>query len=286
MKNFKKLIYSKKVKNRNFLKRFFKSIYKKIILISHKLIIEINEINYPTKSRYADLIKSYEDSGMSIDRESHIKRLNICLDSLNLPKYNEIEGMYSEHLVIFAAISTSSFKPKKILEIGTYDGKTALILSSLFPNSEITTIDLKDNDRLFNETYNRKTKAKIFSKKRDSILSKQNNIRFMQCNSLELTFKKDIPKQDLIWVDGAHGYPTVTIDITNSIKLLKKNGILMCDDVWKDLNKNDKIYKSIASYETLNAFSGLEMIKTIFFRKRISKNFNRNSQFIGFSKIN
>ena len=289
MKNFKRLINTKintkKIKNKNLIKFLIKTIYRKIYLIKHKLIIEINEIKYPTKRRYKDLIKSYQDSGISINREFHIQKLNNCLNSLNLPEYSEDQGMYSEHLIIFAAISSSPFKPKKILEIGTYDGKTALILSSLFPNSEITTIDLKDDDRLFNSTYNRKSNAKVFASKRDSFLKNNNNIRFIQCNSLELTLKKDIQKQDLIWVDGAHGYPIVTIDITNSMKLLKKNGILMCDDVWKDLKKNDEIYKSVASYETLNAFSELKMLETIFFRKRISKKFNGISKYIAFSKL-
>ena len=35
----------------------------------------------------------------------------------------------------------------------------------------------------------------------------------------------DLPKQDLIWVDGAHGYPVVASDITNSIGLMHKKHI-------------------------------------------------------------
>ena len=194
--------------------------------------------------------------------------------------------MYSEHLLIFSAISSSPFKPKNILEIGTYDGKTALILACLFPNSEITTIDLKDDDKDFESTYNRKNNLNSFSKQRNQMIKKFSNIKFVQCNSLELTTEKDFKKQDLIWVDGAHGYPTATIDITNSIKLLKRNGILMCDDVWKKLKKNDRFYNSNASYETLNAFSDLGIIKTIFFHKRIGKNYNGNYKFVSFSKLN
>ena len=58
-------------------------------------------------------------------------------------------------------------KPKRILEIGTYDGKTAAILSYLFPDSEITTIDLKDNDPIFKSTYNRSSNLKAFIKTRN-----------------------------------------------------------------------------------------------------------------------
>ena len=267
-----------------FIKFLLKRIYMKLIFISNQILTEINEIKYPTKSRYRDLIKSYKLSGMSIDREAHINKLNKCLRFLNLPEYNEKEGMYSEHLIIFSAISSSSFKPKRILEIGTYDGKTAAILSYLFPDSEITTIELKDNDPLFKSTYNRNSNLKVFLKSRNDILKKNKNIKFIQFNSLELTFKKDIKKQDLIWVDGDHVYPTVAIDIANSLKLLNDNGILMCDDVWKNIKRNSSIYDSNGSYETLNAFSEIKLLNTIFFRKRICKEYNLNCKYIGFSK--
>ena len=39
-------------------------------------------------------------------------------------------------------------------------------------------------------------------------------------------------KYDLIWIDGAHGYPTVTIDIINSLKLINNDGLIICDDVY------------------------------------------------------
>ena len=276
---------TKKLTNNNLLKYLTISIYKRLKLILMKIKIEINEIIYPKEKRFFDLITSYAESGLNTDRNSHIKKLNKCLTDLDLPKYNEELGMYSEHLIMFSAISSSSFVPKNILEIGTYDGKTALILAYLFPNSEITTIDLKDDDKDFKTTYNRMNKLELFSKQRNQILKKYSNIKFVQCNSLELTIEKDIKKQDLIWVDGAHGYPVASIDITNSIKLLKRNGILMCDDVWKNLKKNDRFYKSNASYETLNAFSDLGIIKTIFFRKRIGKKYNGNYKYVSFSKL-
>ena len=248
------------------------------------LITEINEKKYSTKSRYRDLLKSYELSGLSNDRDSHINNLNKCLNDLNFPKYDEKNEIFSEHLVIFSAISNSSYKPKRILEIGTYDGKTAAILSYLFPDSEIITIDLKDNDPIFKSTYNRSSILKEFIKTRNDNLKKNKNIKFIQCNSLNLTQKNIFKMQDLIWVDGDHTYPTAAIDITNSIRLLNKNGILMCDDTWKEHNTVFSSYDSIASYETLNAFSKIKLIKNIFFQKRISKRYNRDKKYVVFSK--
>ena len=105
-------------------------------------------------------------------------------------------------------------------------------------------------------------------------------------NSLELSsLKKSLPTQDLIWVDGAHGYPIVTSDITNSISLMNKKSILMCDDIWKKSKKNDDMYQSIAGFRTLTSFEEAKIIRTHYFRKRINKLFNGNYKYISFSKL-
>ena len=254
-------------------------------IIFHLIKLEINEISFPKKKRYCNLIKSYELAGISSEREKNILRLNECLSSLGLPNYDEQNGMYSEHLIIFSALSISSTKPKNILEIGTYDGICASILAVLFPKSKITTIDLKNDDPIFTGTYGRENDADKFIKIRDNRIKVHKNINFLQTNSLELTFSKDIENQDLIWVDGSHGYPTVASDITNCLRFLSPKGILMCDDVWKKLKKNDPIYSSVATFETLCSFSNANMIQTIFFRKRIGKKFNGNYKYVSFSKI-
>ena len=192
--------------------------------------------------------------------------------------------MYSEHLIIFAALAQSNKKIKNILEIGTHNGITACILAKLFPYAYITTIDLKDNDPIFKSTYSRGMDSEIFIKKRNSLISNHNNINFIQMNSLGLSIKKYFPEQDLIWVDGAHGYPIVSSDITNSIRLMNGKSILMCDDIWKKTRK-DNIYQSLAGYKTLSSFSKAKILKTFFFRKRIGKAFNGNYKYVSYSKL-
>ena len=258
--------------------RFLKKIFR---LIS----MEINEIYSSEKKRHDDLLKSYELVGISSEREKNILRLNKCLSALGFPKYDEQNGMYSEHLIIFSALSILSKTPQNILEIGTHDGRCASILATLFPQSKITTIDLRDDDPIFNGTYGREKDIDRFIKIRNERIKVHKNINFIQRNSLELTFLKHFENQDLIWVDGSHGYPTVTSDITNCLRILSPKGILMCDDVWKKLNKSDQFYSSIATFETLCSFSNANMIHTTFFRKRIGKKFNGNYKYISFSRI-
>ena len=71
-----------------------------------------------------------------------------------------------------------------------------------------------------------------------SIIAEENkNINFSPVNSLKLlNYKK---KYDLIWIDGAHGYPVVCIDIINSLHILKENGLILCDDVYLKLNQSN-----------------------------------------------
>ena len=259
------------------------SLLKKFFLILKK---ELNEYRYPFKERYSCLIKTYIKCDLDKDRNLHIKYLNKKLLSLGFRKYNELEGMYSEHLIIFAALAKSKNQIRNILEVGTHNGKTACILARLFPLANITTIDLKDNDPKFRDTYSRENNFKLFIEKRNNLLSKEKNINFIQINSLKLSnLKKSMPIQDLIWVDGAHGYPIVTSDITNAISLMDKKSILMCDDIWKRSRRNDDMYESIAGFKTLQAFEEAKIIRTNYFRKRIDKLFNGNYKYVSFSKL-
>ena len=47
-------------------------------------------------------------------------------------------------------------------------------------------------------------------------------------------------KYDLIWIDSAHGYPVVCIDIINSLHLINEKGIIMAKELLKILKKSPK----------------------------------------------
>jgi len=249
------------------------------------LKIEFYEYKNPTNKRYESLLKTYKLCDLNKDRDYYIGILDKTLKELGYPIYNESQGMYSEHLIIFAAISETNLKIKNILEIGTFDGKTATILARLFPDSDIKTIDLSDNDPIFINTYARKNNPKEFIKKRNTLLSRFKSINFLQINSLELSLKNKLPKQDLIWVDGAHGYPIVVSDITNSIGLMHQESILMCDDIFKRTTKYDSLYVSTAGFETLSAFRDSNILETHYFHKRIGRKFNSKYKYVSFSRL-
>ena len=215
--------------------------------------------------------KIFEHFGLN--RQEGIKKLISTKKDLDFKLRDS--DMSSEHEVIFSSLSLSKNQSfSDILEIGTFDGFNSLLLSNLFRNSNIDTIDLSETDDDFVNFYYRKDKINKFVQDRNFILSKNKNINFSPLNSLKLlNYKK---KYDLIWIDGAHGYPVVCIDIINSLHILKENGLILCDDVHLKLNQSnsDAMYSSIATYETLNELKKQDLIDFRLIYKRLSPEHN------------
>jgi len=258
------------------------------ITIFNKIHTKI--INFYYQRRYDFFFyekeQTYLFNKLNLDRIQGLKKIEKIkkeFDFINNP-------MSSEHEVIFSSLSIANNNIYNILEIGTHNGWNAFLLSKLFPLANITTIDLEKNNEIFKIYYNRKKaeERNIFIKSRDEILKKSKNIFFLEKNSIKLTL--DNNKYDLIWIDGAHGYPVVTIDIINSIKLINPNGIILCDDVFgKKPWNQDSMYNSIASYETLSVLQKNNIIFFNLLYKRLDKYNNSNPKkrkFVAFIKKN
>ena len=207
--------------------------------------------------------KKFFDLGFN--REKGIENLN------QLKNQNSILDriMSSEHEVLFSSISLlKKEKISNILEIGTYDGINSFLLSLLFDKSKITTIDLSAKNPEFIGSYNREKIFANFISARNNVIKERNNIFFEEKNSLNLIRSNE--KYDLIWIDGAHGYPTVCVDIINSLRLINNDGLILCDDVFVNKPKSqDKIYRSIATFETLSALKKEKLINFNLVYKRL-----------------
>ena len=223
-----------------------------------------------SKAELSDQLSRFEH--LNLDRDKAIDKLNNLFLRLFNCKYSENNGMWSEHLVVMAAISESEFKVDNILEIGTFDGQTAHILSNLFPESKITTIDLSSTTINQKQIYNYAYKENNLELARSLLLEKCANVEFKALNSLSLVYENS--KFDLIWVDGAHGYPTVAIDLINALRLISPRGIVMCDDVYKFTKSNDSEYNSVGAFETLEELRKAGLIDFKLFLKRINKAYN------------
>ena len=173
--------------------------------------------------------------------------------------------MFSEHVTLFSAISLKK-KILNILEIGTFDGSNAYIMSKIFSEAKIETIDLDEKNNMFSELYNRDKKSvlKNLYSKREKYFENLEKVKFKKLNSIELINRDTNNFFDIIWVDGHHGNPYATIDIMNSLRLIKDDGLIICDDVLisEYISAYDP-YNSNATYFMLNALKKIILLNTI-----------------------
>ncbi|NBO97838.1 MAG: class I SAM-dependent methyltransferase [Actinobacteria bacterium] len=225
---------------------------------------------------HAEQIQRFSDLGLDWQvARDEVERL--------LGKNTDISSHRSEHYELLMAISIKH-SPKRILEIGTAEGDFTSFLALIFPDSEIETIDLPSSDsRFWNATTKlSNTKSGKVSRseveERDAKLQKFSNIRFREMNSLALTFQ-EADKYDLIWVDGDHTYPVVSVDIANALRLLNIGGILGFDDIYETPQVNYQ-WVGQESYETLVQFNnaGLVDFKLILKKLFREKNYDKKSQ--------
>lgn len=217
-----------------------------------------------------------------LNRILALKKLNDFTRRLFGLEYNENRGMWSEHLVIFSALSLcKDINIRSILEIGTFKGETTLILSELFPGAQIVTIDLKQEKLKDIKEYSYATNnpEEDFIKLRNELITQKKNINFIEMDSLNLFNSSKV--FDLIWIDGAHGFPFVAIDITNALRMISNNGIILCDDVFLTSKKQNMMTESTAAWITLQKYQESVSIKVELFLKRISQ---RNNKYIAFVK--
>ena len=157
----------------------------------------------------------------------------------------------SVHWLVFAAYARFGKSIKRILEIGTFDGEFTWLLSQLFPEARIVTVDLPDSDPLLRGLYDREDNQKYV---RYQTLQKKNidqpNIQALKVNSLFL-LDHTTGSFDLIWVDGGHLYPEVAWDICQAWHLCAPAGAVLYDDVIDSHRHYRDDYVSTESFETL-----------------------------------
>lgn len=204
---------------------------------------------------------------LGLNRELALENINnLCLRKFGR-KYDEHDGMWSEHLILISALALERKDIRSILEIGTFKGETTTLLGELFPLAQIDTIDLEAHEIIEQGIYG--YAADAIQKGRHLYMGDKVNFRVM--DSLNLIHESK--KFDLIWVDGNHVSPTSIIDISNSIRLLSSNGVAVCDDVYLKPNSFDYV-SDASSFETLRAFENAGVIKFTLIKKRVSKRFN------------
>jgi hypothetical protein len=213
------------------------------------------------------------------------KKIKIILQNTNLDYFNP---KLSWHYHIFAGLKSREKvgrggAVKNILEIGTHDGSFTNFLSKIFKLSKITTIDLKKNSKDFINSYNRNNYyyLKKFLEERNYNL-KNSNIIFKEMNSFDLLEHYNKSFFDIIFLDGDHTNPQVSMDVLSAFFLLKRGGILICDDLY--INKKDNRFnEKTDGYEPIKYLDNINKIKSIYFVKRVFRHNSYTKKYISYS---
>jgi predicted O-methyltransferase YrrM len=119
------------------------------------------------------------------------------------------------------------------LEIGSYEGNSALFIANSFPETKIYCVD----NWVGTEEYSGNLNFSQIELNFDHNLGNYKNIVKIKSMS-DKFFKKNNIIFDVIYVDGYHLGNQVYKDCVNAWKYLKEDGLLICDDfIWGD-NKN------------------------------------------------
>lgn len=146
-------------------------------------------------------------------------------------------------------------------------------MSKLFPQSNILTIDLPESSETFSETYGRSDDTVGFIEMRNERLQSCKNVVQKAMDSVSLINNNE--KYDLIWIDGAHGYPVIAMDIANSYRLSNTGAYVVVDDVWTKRARSDNMYDSVGAFESLEALKQSGLIKEYHLvHKRLGAAFN------------
>ena len=153
------------------------------------------------------------------------------------------------------------------LEIGTYEGNSAMFVANTFPKSKVYCVDNWNKTEEYGDQ-----NFDIVEKNFDYNTSSFNNILKFKNNSDDF-FKKNNTLFEVIYIDGYHRDFQVLKDCRNAWKILKKNGLLICDDyIWnfyENIKENPCYSINKFMDEIKNENKVLEVSKSQIFIKKL-----------------
>lgn len=123
------------------------------------------------------------------------------------------------------------FQPKRILELYTSEGYTALWLARMCQTSEVLAIDICSEMNIAKGQYNAPNEIKDRLRVGRAFLGRpeENRIRLIIKDPSEIAFS-EFNKFDLIYIDGEHSFDAILSDTKRALDCSSSNGILVWDD--------------------------------------------------------
>ena len=202
--------------------KFFKNIFR-LILIRTPFYIFINFLtnffpNYKTRNKSKKIEDLIYQNFKSFDPKSKWFCNNLYFLSNALKSFQNINS---------------------ILEIGSYEGRSAIFFLNFFKNSKITCVDTWEGSDEHDKRIFLEIEKNFLINTEDFIKSKR--LSYLKSNS-NTFFNYNHAKYDLIFLDGDHSFDQVLKDAENAWDCLNINGYLIFDDyLWwyyHDIMKN------------------------------------------------
>ena len=192
-------------------------------------------------------------------------------------KFFSYERFYNI-LFIFISLKKNFNDNLKILEIGSFQGGTAIVLLKLFEKSNLEIVDTWSDDFIEGNKDYKEIKFNKIEDDFDQNLSQYSSRIKKFKSSSEVFFKTKTEKNndqnkkyDIIYIDGSHKYEDVFVDAQNCLKFLNVNGTMIFDDfLWRQnaepfnpINAiNDFLNKEIGTFKVICVYHQL-IIKKI-----------------------
>ncbi len=150
--------------------------------------------------------------------------MELAKESLNFTISESLYSLFMMHSMeilfpyySFLYLVSREFKPKIMVEIGTYQGLGSIHLALGNPEGRVTTIEqrLGFRDALYRFCYNENI----------------NNIDALIGESLAVVDRFMDNSIDLLFIDGNHDYEFAKEDYNKYLPKVKENGIILIDDI-------------------------------------------------------
>ena len=152
----------------------------------------------------------------------------------------------------------------EILEIGSWEGRSACFFINYFKNSTLTCVDTWEGspEHFDNDIPDLNSVEKNFDK---NVFEFQNRIIKHKMRS-KMFFEANKLKFDFIYIDGSHYYDDVLNDAQEGFKVLKKNSYMLFDDYdWNFYKYGKNPINAINFFLNLNK----EKIKIIYISSQV-----------------
>ena len=132
---------------------------------------------------------------------------------------------FSINAYYWSTILNKNLNNFSYLEIGSWEGNSALYILKNFMTKKVVCVDIWD---LYDDNY-KEEHLKRFENFKYNLKEFEKKFSFFK-NTSDKFFEINREKFDLIYIDGSHEAQQVYKDISNSWACLNHNGIIVCDD--------------------------------------------------------